>query len=146
MTTRAAQEEISPGPSFVEQLTVRKLTSTLGLPTNCAGFERDYRFVAGSAMLSIRLELSEVLEVALATLADFACLASTDRLFRQFSHSVTKITEVRGWFHFFASSAFEEPQVRRAPGAYKIPTSYILFAHVLAVLCLIANAANEYFE
>ena len=99
------------------QLLVRKLTSTLGLSTNCAVLGREYRFVAGSAMLSIRLEFSEVLEVVLAILADFACLASSDRLFRQFCQSVTEITEVRGWFHFIASSAFEEPQVRRAPGA-----------------------------
>ena len=68
-------------------------------------------------MLRIRLEVAEVLEVPLAAHADFTCLAATDRLFLQFCHSVTKITEVRGWFHFMASSAFEEPQVRRAPGA-----------------------------
>ena len=146
VTTSASQKEILRRLSFIVQLIVREFTSILGLSTNCAVFQRDYCFIASSAMLSIRLELAEVLEVPLATPADFTCLAATDRLFLQFCHSVTKITEVRGWFHFFASSAFEGPQVRRAPGAYKIPTSYIPFAHVLAVLCLIANAADEYLE
>ena len=81
VTTSASQEEISRRFSFIVQLFVRKFTSTLGLSTNCAVFEREYCFIASSAMLSIRLELAEVLEMALATLADFACLASTDRLF-----------------------------------------------------------------
>ena len=117
VTTSASQKEILRRISFIVQLIVREFTSILGLSTNCAVFQRDYCFIASSAMLSIRLEFSEVLEVVLATFADFACLASSDRLFRQFCQSVTEITEVRGWFHFIASSAFEEPQVRRAPGA-----------------------------
>ena len=97
-------------------------------------------------MLRICLEVAEVLEVLPAVLADFTCLAATDRLLLQFGHPFTKVTEVGGCLHFMANSAIEEPQVWRASGAEKISTSYIFFAHVPAVLCLIANAANEYFE
>ena len=68
-------------------------------------------------MLRIRLEVAEVLEVLPAALADFTCLAATDRLLLQFGHPFTKVTEVGGWLHFMASSAFEEPEVWRAPGA-----------------------------
>ena len=68
-------------------------------------------------MFRIRLEVAEVFEVPLATHADFTSLAATNRLLLQFGHPVTKVTEVGGWLHFMASSAFEEPEVRRAPGA-----------------------------
>ena len=67
--------------------------------------------------MRVRLEVAEVFEVSLAAHADFTSLAATNRLLLQFGHPVTKVTEVGGWLHFMANSAFEEPEVRRAPGA-----------------------------
>ena len=97
-------------------------------------------------MVRICLELSAVFEVPFATHADFTCLAATNRLLLQFEHPVTKVTEVGGSLHFMANRAVEEPEIRRASGALKISTSHNFFAHVLAVLCLVANEANEYLE
>ena len=96
--------------------------------------------------MRVRLEVAEVFEVSLAAHANFTSLAATNRLLLQFEHPVTKVTEVGGSLHFMANRAVEEPEIRRASGALKISTSHNFFAHVLAVLCLVANEANEYFE
>ena len=100
----------------------------------------------GGSQDRICLRFSAVFGVPFATHANFTCLAATNRLLLQFEHPVTKVTEVGGSLHFMANRAFEEPEIRRAAGALKISTSHNFFAHVLAVLCLVANEANEYFE